>query len=623
MSFWTVLLGRPLSSREEGEQRVGPWTGIPWLGLDALSSAAYGPEAAMTLLIPLGMAGVHYVWPISVVIIALLTIVFFSYRQTIGAYPGGGGSYTVAHENLGIFPGLLAAAALLLDYVLVVAVGISAGVGALVSAAPSLQPHTLGLCLAILTFIVFVNLRGVRDSGLAFVVPTYLFVGCLFAVIAVGVARVWMSGSHPTPIVPPPPVPAATAGASLWLLLRAFASGCTAMTGVEAVSNGVTAFRDPAVVNARRTLSAIIGILIVLLAGVAYLSRAYHIAATDPGVAGYQSVLSMLVAAVAGRGLFYYVSIASILAVLALSANTGFADFPRLCRLLGEAGYLPRMFASRGRRLVYSYGIWALTLLAAFLLILFGGVTDRLIPLFAIGAFLAFTLSQAGMVVHWFRARGHGWRHGALVNGVGAIATGITLAIVLVAKFAEGAWVTVLLIPLMLLTFGAVRRHYTSVAQQIASDQPLDVANIRPPIVIIPMRDWNKMSQKGLRFALRLSQEIYVVQVKTGGQDESDLDRHWKEFVEDPVVRAGLPVPALVEVESPYRHVFTPMLDYILAMKRRNCDRQIAVLIPELVARRWYHNLLHNKRAAMLKALLLVRGGDDIVVINVPWYLNA
>jgi hypothetical protein len=209
------------------------------------------------------------------------------------------------------------------------------------------------------------------------------------------------------------------------------------------------------------------------------------------------------------------------------------------------------------------------------------------------------------------------------VNGIGAIATGITLAIVLVAKFAEGAWVTVLLIPLMLVTFGAVRRHYTSVAQQIATDEPLDVANIRPPIVIIPMRDWNKMSQKGLRFALRLSPEIYVVQVKTGGQDESDLDRHWKAFVEDPVVRAGLPVPALVEVESPYRHVFTPMLDYILAMKRRNCDRQIAVLIPELVARRWYHNLLHNKRAAMLKALLLVRGGDDIVVINVPWYLNA
>ena len=623
MNLGRWLFGRPLASSEEGEQRVGPWTGIPMLGLDALSSAAYGPEAAMTLLIPLGLAGVRYVWPISLVIIALLTIVYFSYRQTIAAYPGGGGSYTVARENLGIFPGLLAAAALMLDYVLVVAVGISAGVGALVSAVPSLQPHTLVLCLAILALITVVNLRGVRDSGLAFVVPTYLFVACLIIVIAIGLFRVWTTGAHPVPAVAPPPVGAATAAASLWLLLRAFASGCTAMTGVEAVSNGVTAFREPASTNAQRTLAAIIGILIALLAGIAYLSRAYHIAATTPGVEGYQSVLSMLIAAVAGRGAFYYVSITSILAVLALSANTGFADFPRLCRLLGEAGYLPRTFASRGRRLVYSYGIWVLTGLAAFLLVLFGGVTDRLIPLFAVGAFLAFTLSQAGMVVHWTRHRERGWMRSSLVNGVGAAATGVTLLIVLVAKFMEGAWITVIIVPLLLVTFGAVRRHYSDVAGEIANDAPLDVTNIKPPIVIIPMREWNKMSQKGLRFALKLSSEIYVVQIKTGGPAESELDRRWHDFVETPAIAAGLPLPHLVEVDSPFRHVFNPLIDYVFEMKRENPDRQIAVLIPELVARRWYHHLLHNKRAAMLKALLLVRGDDDIVVINVPWYLEA
>lgn len=623
MSFWTVLLGRTLASHEEGEQRVGPVAGIPMLGLDALSSAAYGPEAAMTLLIPLGAAGVYYVWPITLIIIALLTIVYLSYRQTIGAYPGGGGSYTVARENLGVFPGLLAAAALLLDYVLVVAVGISAGVGALVSAVPAVQPHMLLVCLVILALIAMVNLRGVRESGVAFIVPTYLFVGCLVAVIVAGLFHVWTSGGHPSPIVPPPPVAAATSAASAWLLLRAFASGCTAMTGVEAVSNGVTAFREPAVVNARRTLSAIIGILIVLLAGIAYLSRAYHIAATPPGAEGYQSVLSMLVAAVAGRGPFYYVSIAAILAVLALSANTGFADFPRLCRLLGEAGYLPRVFASRGRRLVYSYGIWVLTALSAFLLVLFGGVTDRLIPLFAIGAFLAFTLSQAGMVAHWMRHHERGWLRKMVINSVGATATGITLLVVLVAKFVEGAWVTAAIIPLLLATFGAVRRHYHAVANEIANDAPLDVTNIKPPIVIIPMREWNKMSQKGLRFALKLSPEIYVVQIKTGEQAESDLDRHWHDFVETPARAAGLPPPHLVEVESPFRHVFNPLIDYVLAMKQRNPDRQIAVLIPELVARRWYHHLLHNKRAAMMKALLLVRGDDDIVVINVPWYLDA
>jgi amino acid transporter len=623
MTLWTLLLGRPLSTHEEGAQRVGPIAGIPMLGLDALSSAAYGPEAAMTLLIPLGLAGVQFVWPISVVIIALLSIVFLSYWQTIGAYPGGGGSYTVARENLGLYPGLLAAAALLVDYVLVVAVGISAGVGALVSAVPSLQPHTLGICLGILAVIALVNLRGVRESGLAFVVPTYLFVGCLFAVVIIGLWRTWAAAGHPAAIAPPPPVPPALAAPALWLLLRAFASGCTAMTGVEAVSNGVTAFREPSVANARRTLTAIIGILIALLAGIAYLCRAYHIAATDPGSAGYQSVLSQLVAAVTGRGPFYYVSIASILLVLALSANTGFADFPRLCRLLGQAGFLPRVFASRGRRLVYSSGISTLTVLSGLLLTVFGGVTDRLIPLFAVGAFLAFTMSQAGMVVHWVKAQGSVRAGHVLVNGVGALATGATLAIVLVAKFVEGAWVTVIVIPLLLATFLAVRRHYDSVARQIVNPKPLDISRLRPPIVVIPMREWNKMSQKGLRFALELSPDVFVVQIRTGDPAEDDLERRWHEYVETPALAAGLPAPRLAEVDSPFRHVFNPLLDYVLDMKRKHPDRQIAVLIPELVARRWYQHLLHNKRAAMLKALLLVRGDDDIIVINVPWYLDA
>ena len=405
-SLRDLLFGSPLASDQEGEQRVGFVVGIPMLGLDALSSAAYGPEAAMTLLIPLGALSVHFVGPITAIIVLLLLIVYFSYLQTIGAYPAGGGSYTVASRNLGAFPGQLAAAALLLDYVLVVAVGISAGVGALVSAVPSLQPHTLLLCLAVLALIATVNLRGVRESGLAFVVPTYLFVACLGAVLAIGLVKTWLSGGHPAPVVAPPVLPAATSAASVWLLLRAFASGCTAMTGVEAVSNGITAFREPAVKNARRALTGIIGVLVVLLAGIAYLASAYQIGATAPGVAGYQSVLSLLVAAVAGRGWFYYVTMAGILAVLALSANTGFADFPRLCTLLAREGYLPRIFASRGRRLVYSQGIYALTALSALLLIIFGGVTDRLIPLFAIGAFLAFTLSQAGMVQHWRRAGG-------------------------------------------------------------------------------------------------------------------------------------------------------------------------------------------------------------------------
>jgi hypothetical protein len=395
------------------------------------------------------------------------------------------------------------------------------------------------------------------------------------------------------------------------------------MTGVEAVSNGITAFREPAVTNARRTLTGVIGLLVVLLAGIAYLARAYEIGATAPGVAGYQSVLSLLVAAVAGRGWFYYVTMAGILAVLALSANTGFADFPRLCRLIAQHGYLPRIFASRGRRLVYSQGIYALTALSALLLVIFGGVTDRLIPLFAIGAFLAFTLSQAGMVLHWRRTGGPRHRASMLVNGFGATATGVTLVIVLIAKFAEGAWVMTLLVPGLLAVFGGVRRHYHRTSTEIANPAPLNVDDLESPIVIIPMREWNKMSQKGLRFALKLSTEIYVVQVRTGNKNEDDLEKRWAEYVEGPTRRSGFATPVLVTIPSPYRHVFNPLLDFILRIKKEHPHRQIAVLVPELVARRWYHHFLHNKRAAMLKAMLLVRGDEDIVVVNVPWYLSA
>src|SRR5499425_482164 len=445
MSLKNLLFGEPLATHEEGEQRVGPLAGIPMLGLDALASAAYGPEAAMTLLIPLGALSVGYIGPISIIIIALLFIVYLSYRQTIGAYPTGGGSYTVARRNLGVFPGLLAAAALLLDYVLVVAVGVSAGVGALVSALPNLQPYTLWLCLGILFLIALVNLRGVRESGVAFIVPTYLFVFCLFTVLVIGVVKSLLSDGRPEPVVAPPALSAATATASLWLLLQAFSSGCTAMTGVEAVSNGVTAFREPVVKTAQRTLTAVIMILITLLAGIAYLVNAYHISATPPGQPGYESVLSQLTAAVAGKGIFYYLTTASILLVLAFSANTAFADFPRICRAVAQDGYLPYSFASRGRRLVYSQGIYVLSFLTTFLLILFGGVTDRLIPLYAVGAFLAFTLSQAGMVAHWRKNRGPRSTMSMAVNGLGAIATAATVIVVTVSKFAEGAWVTTLL----------------------------------------------------------------------------------------------------------------------------------------------------------------------------------
>jgi amino acid transporter len=620
MSLIDLVFGRPLGAWEERGEKLSSGAGIPVFGLDALSSAAYGPEAALTLLIPLGVAGTIYILPITITIIVLLTIVYFSYRQTIEAYPTGGGSYTVARGNLGPFAGLLAAAALMIDYVLTAAVGISAGVGAFVSAVPSLQVHTLGLCLAILAIITVVNLRGTRETGVAFMIPTYLFIGTLLATLAVGVTKAFFAGGHPIPVAPPPPLKPATAVFSAWLALKAFSSGCTAMTGVEAVSNGVRAFQEPVVKTAQRTLTVIIGILLLMLAGIAFLAHAYHIGATPPGP-GYQSVLSQLVAAVAGRRVFYYVTISSILLILALSANTAFADFPRLCRMVAEDGYLPYPFVQRGRRLVYSQGVYALAILSGLLLIAFGGVTDRLIPLFAIGAFMAFTLSQAGMVAHWKHRRGRKARHSMLINGLGALATAATVAVVVVSKFTEGAWITVLAIPAVIVLMTSIRRHYERVFAEVAEPNPLDLSGLRSPLVVVPILEWNKVAEKGLRFALTLSSDIEVVHVQTAGvQDE--VRKNWERLIEDPVRQKGSTPPQLKVIQSPFRFVVNPIVDYVLELEKKNPDRQVAVIVPELVEHHWYQFVLHNQRPKWLKALLLLKGSQRIVLITVPWYLQ-
>ncbi len=622
MTFAELMLGRPLATEEESAERIGAVKGIPIFGLDALSSAAYGPEAALTLLIPLGMAGVVYIVPISISIIILLTIVYFSYRQTIMAYPQGGGSYTVANENLGVWPGLLAAASLMVDYVLTVAVGISAGVGALVSAVPSMQKYTLVTCLAILAILTWVNLRGVQQTGGVFLVPTYLFIACLLGAIAIGVVKMLATGGHPVPVIEPPKLQHATAAVSAWLLLRAFSSGCTAMTGVEAVSNGVMAFREPASETARRTLTIIIGILILMLAGIAFLARAYGIAATPPGEAGYDSVLSQLLAAVTGRGAFYWVSIVSILMVLSLSANTAFADFPRLARAIAQNGYLPHSLSLRGRRLVFEKGVYALALLTGALLILFGGVTDRLIPLYAVGAFMAFTLSQAGMVVHWKRIGGAHSRNSMFVNALGATATAITVAVVLVTKFIEGAWITVLLIPGLIFLMRAVRRHYDQVATEIACKRPASATNLCPPLVVLPIERWSMVSEKAMRFAWTISPEVRALHIECGEETDS-LCQRWAELVEAPANEAGLAAPELVLLKSHYRFVIRPIVDYVLGLEKENPDRHIAVVVPELVESRWYYNLLHNNRSEILKALLLVKGTGRTTIINIPWHLKG
>jgi amino acid transporter len=620
MSFFDLVVGKPLATSEERAEHIGPIAGIPVFGLDALSSAAYGPEAALTLLIPLGLLGIQYIVPISLAIIGLLAIVYVSYLQTIDAYPHGGGSYTVASENLGANAGLFAAAALMIDYILNAAVGISAGVGALVSAFPVLQPHTLALCLVILLILTLINVRGVKDTGTAFLIPTYLFVGTLLLVILVGAVRAFAAGGHPVPIVEPPHLPVSASMLSLWLLAKVFASGCTAMTGVEAVSNGVNAFREPTQKNAKRTLSIIIALLMVFLAGIALLCRAYSIGATDPGAAGYQSILSQLTAAVMGRGWFYYLTIGSILAVLALSANTSYADFPRLTRAIAMHDYLPHVFMIRGRRLLYSHGVYALVGFTAVLLIVFGGVTDRLIPLFAIGAFLAFTLSQAGMVMHWKRQGGKGSLQRMMINGVGAFATGVTLLVVLIAKFKDGAWITAILIPALIVTMSAVKRHYVRVRREIAVDCPMRIDNLAQPLVILPLDRWTRITEKGLRFAMKISDQVQAVHVDAE-ECCDEVREMWQRNVVGPMVESGKTVPELVLLSSPYRFVITPLVEYILKIERDHPDRQIAVLVPELVVKHWWQTPLHNQRAQLLKLLLLVRGNQRIMVINIPWYL--
>jgi amino acid transporter len=623
MNILDLIVGKPIRTSDERAEQIGPLQGIPIFGLDGLSSAAYGPEAALSLLIPLGLLGVRYIVPVSAAIITLLIIVYFSYRQTIAAYPSGGGSYTVARLNLGAPVGLLAASALLADYILTAAVGISAGVGALVSAVPVLLPHMVALCVGILIVITIFNLRGVREAGTVFALPTYLFVGTLLITIVAGILRVLWNGGHPSPVVPVPPPPPVTTVVSYWLLLKVFASGCTALTGVEAVSNGVKAFREPTVQNARRSLTAIIFLLAVMLAGISYLVKVYGIAATDPGQPGYQSILSMLTAAVFGKGWFYYLTIASILVVLSLSANTAFADFPRLCRAIAQNNYLPHVFGYRGRRLVYTYGIVVLALLTGGVLIMFGGVTDRLIPLYAVGAFLAFTLSQAGMVMHWLRHRGDHWLKSALVNGLGATVTGVTTAVVLITKFAEGAWITLLFIPLTIAFFVLVRRHYHYVKMITTCRTPIDVPGLsQPPIVVIAIDRWSNISRQGIEFAARLSPEIVALHVEPKEHSEL-LQGDWEQYVEQPFRAAGKEPPRMHILPSPYRFVIIPIVQFVLDLARKNPSRSIVVVIPELVEDRWYEYFLHNQRGRLLEWVLLARGNERVFTVSAPWYVGA
>ena len=622
-----LLFGGFLATHGSEERKLGTLEAVPAMGLDGLGSSAYGPEAALTVLMPLGAPGLAAIGPIMLLLVALLAILYVSYRQTVLAYPSNGGAYTVAKVNLGTGAGLLAAAALMIDYVLNVAVGISAGIGALISAVPALAPYTLVLCLAVLAFLTLVNLRGTLDAGRLFALPTYLFIGCFAGVIALGAWAAVASGGHPVPVVGPPPLPPAGDTLGLWLALRAFAAGCTAMTGVEAVSNGVSAFRAPVVTRARNTLTVIVVTLGALLLGIGWLARAYGIGAMDQAAPGYQSVLSQLVGAVAGRGWFYGTAIGSLLCVLCLSANTSFVDFPRLCRLVARDGFLPRPFAVAGRRLVYSVGVLYLAGTAAVLLVAFDGITDRLIPLFAIGAFLTFTLSQAGMVVHWWRegGRSRGWRLG--INALGAATTGLALAVILAAKFVEGAWITVLAIPLVILLLRGIHAYYVRLDLQLRDDAPLAIGPGTAPIVLVATRGWDRLTDKAVRFALQISPDVIAVHLlDLDGEEEpgaaARLRDAWERDVAVPARAVGLAAPRLMLMQATFRRIHAPLLRLVERLHRREPDRTIAVLVPTVAKTHLWQHLLHTHNTARLSQALMRFGGESVVVVTIPWHVE-
>lgn len=621
MSLFDRILGRALTSKQEKGQKLTVLTGVPALGLDALASTSYGPEAALMILLPLGVAGLHYFFMITAAVVFTLMTLYFSYRQTAAAYPSGGGAYTVASDNLGLRCGLWAAIALLLDYFLNVAVGIAAGIGAVVSALPSLQPYTLELCLLVLLFLTLLNLRGIRESGVFLMVPTIVFIFCVSITLLLGFLDVWLSSGHPQPVVSPAPLPKETTNVGIWLLLAAFANGLTAMTGIEAVSNAVPLFRKPEVHNAQWTLTIIVLILSLFLLGLGYLCPAYHIMAMDENLPGYQTLLSQMVAAVAGKGVFYYFSIMSIFMVLTYSAQTSFADFPRVCRLLAEDEFLPHFFAERGRRLVYSHGIVVVSLFSAVILIAFKGITNNLIALFAVGAFSAFLFSQIGMVAHWRRLGGHPFK--LTVNALGAITTALALCIIILTKFTEGAWVIVVIAPLLAFLFTKIRHHYQKLSRIIEKPIALEISKSQSPIVIVPLYGWDRVAEKALRFGLLISDTVIAVHISTENDENLKiLNDIWAGKIQDLAKAAGFSSPRLEIIPSPYRKIYKPLLRFIKKIKQETPDRFIAVVIPELIEPHWYEHLLHNIHAAGLRALLLLARDERTVVVTIPWYLH-
>jgi len=600
LKHWAV--GKPMSLAQARHERLAKTVALAVFSSDALSSVAYATEEILLVLVLAGAAAAHLSVPLALAIAGLLLIVAVSYQQTIHAYPSGGGSYIVARANLGPTPGLVAAAALLIDYVLTVSVSVAAGVAALTSAVPGLLPHRVTLGVAFIVLIAFANLRGVRESGRVFAVPTYLFIVTFAVLVAAGLYKSLRGDLQPLPLH-------STGASSMltwFLVLRAFSSGCTALTGVEAISNGVPAFQPPESRNASITMGWMASILGVLFLGITVLAWVLRVTPLEN-----ETVVSQITRALFGTGLFYYLVQGSTMLILVLAANTSFADFPRLSSLLSRDRYAPRQFTKLGDRLVFSNGILILGALAALLIVIFRGETHALIPLYAVGVFLSFTLSQTGMIRHWLAVHGKGWHWRLAINGTGAVVTGLVTLVIAVTKFAHGAWMVVLLIPLMVMVFQAVHRHYDAVAEELSLEHLAD----EPPVtntVLVLVGDLHLGVVRALRFAQSLAANPKAVYVETDPARTLRLEGRW--------TKGGCGVP-LVVLGSPYRSVLGPLFDYIERIHNQTPDGVITIVIPEFVPRHWWQHVLHNQTALLIKGAMLFRQG--IVVVDVPFHLRS
>ena len=618
-----LLVGRALRTEQAAHERLTKKTALAVFSSDALSSTAYATEEILLVLAVAAAATANgsfsYVIPISIAIAALLAIVATSYRQTIHAYPSGGGAYIVAKDNLGTTPGLVAAASLLVDYVLTVSVSIAAGVAAITSAVQDtryawLSEHKVLLCLVFIAFIAIANLRGVRESGALFATPTYVFVVSFLLMIVFGFFHYFVYGGAAA--IPTEQELKTAEGYSLqpltlFLLLGAFSNGCAALTGIEAISNGVQAFKKPEARNAATTLVWMAALLTVMFLGTSVMAYLYHVHPKQSETVISQFARIMFTGSL---GWFYYVVQAATAAILVLAANTAFADFPRLSSLLARDRFLPRQFANRGDRLVFSNGIVILAIFSGLLVIVFGGDTSRLIPLYAIGVFLSFTLSQSGMVVHWLRERGNvesSWKKSIVINAVGALATFMVLCVFVATKFVHGAWIVVLVVPIMVLLFRSINKHYLIVAKQLSTNglQPLQPMRHR---VIVPISGMHRGVVSALQYAQSIARDrVQAVYVDFGEDATANLKDKWERW------GAGV---QLVVLPSPYRELTRPLLRYINRIRRENSNDMITVVLPEFIPAKWWQHVLHNQSSLLLKGSLLFKKG--VIVTSVPYHLE-